>query len=133
MIDKIVKAKLQEGVKPSTVNRMLEIIRAILRKTEREWEWLDKAPIIRLLKEENRRIRWITHEEVECLLKELPERLADMACFALATGLRMSNITRLKWKDVDLNRGHAWIHPDEAKATKSNCGSIECRCSRSNS
>lgn len=94
------------------------MIRAILRKAEREWEWLAKSPTIRLLKEENHRIRWITKEEAELLIKELPTHLSDMATFALATGLRMSNITGLQWCDVDLVKRHAWIHPDQAKAKK---------------
>lgn len=118
IIDKILSAKLNEGVKPSTVNRMLEIVRAILRKAEREWEWIDRAPSIRMLKEDNRRIRWITTEEAEKLIHNLPSHLADMAAFSLATGLRMSNITGLEWKDLDLVKRHAWIHPDQAKARK---------------
>lgn len=118
IIDKISSAKLNEGVKPSTVNRMLEIVRAILRKAEREWEWIDRAPSIRMLKEDNRRIRWITKEEAERLIQNLPSHLADMAAFSLATGLRMSNITGLEWKDLDLVKRHAWIHPDQAKAKK---------------
>ncbi len=62
VIDKVTNEKLKVGVKPSTVNRMLEIVRAILRKAVRTWEWIEKAPSIRMLKEENRRIRWITTE-----------------------------------------------------------------------
>ena len=41
-----------------------------------------------------------------------------MAAFTLATGLRQSNVTGLKWQDVDLEKRHALIHPDEAKAKK---------------
>lgn len=115
-IDVITQAKLKEGVKPATVNRMLEIVRAILRKAEREWEWIDRAPAIRMLKVDNRRIRWITKEEAGRLIQVLPNHLADMATFALATGLRKSNLTGLRWQDIDLVRNHAWVHPDEAKA-----------------
>lgn len=118
LIEQIITAKLNEGVRPSTVNRMMEILRAILRKAEREWEWLEKAPAIRMLKEENHRIRWITKEEAERLILNLPAHLADMASFALLTGLRMSNITGLKWENLDLVRRHAWVHPDQAKAQK---------------
>ncbi|MBA2654362.1 MAG: site-specific integrase [Gammaproteobacteria bacterium] len=118
ILDKITSVKLSEGVKPSTVNRMLEVVRAILRKAEREWEWIDRAPIIRMLKEDNRRIRWITKEEAQKLIQNLPSHLADMAAFALSTGLRMSNITGLQWGDIDLVKRHAWIHPDQAKAKK---------------
>jgi integrase len=54
----------------------------------------------------------------ERLLAELPEHLADMAAFLLATGLRASNVTGLQWTQVDLARRVAWIHPDQAKARK---------------
>ena len=108
----------QKGVRPATVNRMLEVIRAILRKAEREWEWLDKAPLIRMLHEDNRRIRWITREEAAKLLKELPPHLADMVTFSLATGLRQANVMKLEWAQVDLMRQHALIHPDQAKTKK---------------
>jgi integrase len=118
MIDKITDAKLSEGVTNATVNRVLEVLRAILRRCVNEWEWLDKAPSIRMLKEPHRRIRYLTREEASRLLHELPEHLADMAEFSLATGLRRSNVTGLLWSQVDLSRQVAWIHPDQAKARK---------------
>ncbi len=118
VLDKLAEKKLAEGVKPATVNRMLEVIRAILRKAEREWEWLDRAPIIRMLKEDTRRIRWLTPEEAKRLIQELPSHLADLATFSLATGLRQSNVTGLEWRDVDLIKRHALIHPDQAKTKK---------------
>jgi integrase len=117
-IDSIANKKLKEKVKPSTVNRMLEIIRAIFRKAEREWEWIDRAPIVRMLKEDSKRIRWLTQEEASRLISELPEHLADLATFSLATGLRKSNVTGLQWCDVDLVKKHALIHPDQAKTKK---------------
>jgi integrase len=117
-IDRIADLKQKVGVRPATINRMLEVVRAILRKAEREWEWLERVPAIRMRKEENRRIRWITWKEAECLLHELPEHLASMAAFSLATGLRQSNVTRLEWCDIDLIKCHAWVHPDQAKTKK---------------
>jgi integrase len=97
---------------------MLEVIRAILRKAVNEWEWMDKAPRIRMLPEPRRRIRWITREEAERLLAELPEHLRAMARFSLETGVRKSNVTGLQWSQVDLRRRCAWIHPDQAKGRK---------------
>jgi integrase len=118
MIERVAESKEREGVKPATVNRLLEVIRAILRKAEREWGWLERAPFIRLRVVENKRIRWLTRKEAECLLQELPEHLSAMAAFSLATGLRESNVMQLPWSDVDLEKRHAWIHHDKAKAKR---------------
>lgn len=118
LLDRIVDAKVSEGVSNATVNRVLEVLRAILRKCVNEWEWLDRAPYIRMLKEPTRRIRYLTRNEAQRLLAALPEHLADMAAFSLATGLRRANVTGLQWSQVDLTRRLAWIHPDQAKARK---------------
>lgn len=118
MIDRITEKRLAEDVSNATVNRMLEVLRAILRRCVNEWEWLDKAPMVRMLKEPTRRIRYLTREEAQRLLAELPEHLAAMAEFSLATGLRRSNVTGLHWSQVDQNRSIAWIHADQAKARK---------------
>ena len=62
------------------------------------------------------RIRFLSPEEAQRLLAELPLHLRDMAQFALATGLRQRNVSFLRWEQVDMARRVAWIHPDEAKA-----------------
>lgn len=98
-----------------TANRYLALIRAILRKACFEWEWIDKAPQVKLYKESKRRVRWITPEQAHHLLLELPLHQRDIALFALATGLRQSNILKLAWDQVDLDRHTAWIPGDKAK------------------
>lgn len=118
IVDRITDMKLAEGVSNATVNRVLEVLRAILRKCVSDWEWLDRAPKIRMLKEPTRRIRFLSCNEARRLLAALPAHLADMAAFTLATGLRRANVTGLQWSQVDLVRRLAWIHPDEAKARK---------------
>src|SRR4030095_15635790 len=50
-IDKITEAKMALGHSNATVNRMLELVRAILRKCVNDWEWLDRSPQVRMLKE----------------------------------------------------------------------------------
>jgi integrase len=117
-IDEVIQAKLKTGVSNATVNRVLQVLRALLRRAEREWEWLDKTPVFRLLPEKKRRVRWLTPEEAQHLLRELPIHLRELAIFSMATGLRQSNVTGLEWTQVDLIREFAWIHPDQAKARK---------------
>ena len=118
LIDAITEAKQAEGCANATVNRMLSLVRSILRKCTRDWEWLDRAPTVRLLKEPTRRIRFLTPHQAHVLLRELPAHLRDMAAFSLQTGLRAANVTGLTWEQVDLSRKLAWIHPDQAKARK---------------
>lgn len=118
LLEEIALKKEAEGVTLTTVNRIMEVVRAILTKAHREWEWLDKVPVVRMRQVEKNRIRWLTVEEANRLLKELPPHLKDMAAFTLATGLRASNVLELQWSDVDLIKHHAWIHPDQAKTKK---------------
>ncbi len=49
-----------------------EIVRALLRKAQTDWEWIDKIPVIRMRHVEKQRIRWLTLDEANQLLKELP-------------------------------------------------------------
>lgn len=69
-------------------------------------------------KEDTKRIRWLTREEVNRLLEELPMHLVDLVKFSLATGLRKANVLGLQWSDVNLTKRHALIHPDQAKTNK---------------
>ena len=79
MLEKIIDAKLALGHRNATVNRTLELVRAILRKCVNDWEWLDRAPKVRMLKEPTRRIRFLSRAEAQRLLSELPEHLAPLA------------------------------------------------------
>ena len=102
----------------STKNRYLALIRAILNKAEREWEWIDKAPKLTLYREPKKRIRWLKPEEAQRLLDVLADGyplLHDLAAFSLATGLRQRNVLDLKWEQIDLHRRTAWIEADQAK------------------
>jgi integrase len=110
-----IKARESSG---ATANRTLALVRSILRKAALEWEWIDKAPKVRMFKERKRRVRWITRVEAERLLSFLPMHQADMARLALSTGLRQANVTGLEWSQIDMQRRVAWVHPDQAKARK---------------
>ena len=118
IVQVIQQAKLETGVKNGTVNRVMALLRAVLNKAVKEWQWLDKAPYVRMLPNAEKRIRWLTQIEANKLLNELPQHLEAMARLALATGLRESNITGLLWEQIDMQRKCAWIHADQAKAKK---------------
>lgn len=81
---------------PATTNRYPAMIRAVLRRTALAWEWIDKAPLIRLNPESKRPVRWLHPEQVSRLRQELPAHLIDIVGFSLATGLRRRNVVDLE-------------------------------------
>ena len=55
-----------------------------------------------MLKEPPGRLRYLRPEEVESLLKVCPDHLRPIVLTALNTGMRKSEILRLRWSEVDL-------------------------------
>lgn len=111
-----VLAKHPQLKTPAARNRYRATVRAILRKAEREWDLIERAPIIRMEREPASIGRWITAEEAGRLIAVAPEHLQPVIRFALATGLRKSNILGLRWQNIDLEHRQLWVHPDDAKA-----------------
>ena len=114
VIDRLTYAR-SKLVSHASTNRMLAVLRAILRKAHREWNWLDSLPAVRMLPAPKRRVRWLTRKEATRLLEELREHLAEMARFSLVTGLRQGNGKGLEWSQVDFERSVAWVHGDQTK------------------
>lgn len=77
LIDQVTQGKLARGCRNATVNRTLEVLRAVLRKCVNEWEWLDRAPRVRMLKQPKRRVRFLTAEEAKRLLGGYLSRAAS--------------------------------------------------------
>lgn len=118
LIESIAHAKEAKGRAPATVNRYVAVIRSILRAACYEWDWIDKPPKARMRQEPRKRVRFLTRPEAERVVKELPEHLADMARFSFSTGLRMNNVVRLSWGQVNMQKRIAWINPDQSKTGK---------------
>ena len=100
---------------PARANRYLALIRSILNRAMKVWDWLDKVPAITLYKEPKRRIRYLEPVEVRALMAELPDHLKPVVAFALLTGLRRSNISNLRWSQINLNRGLIVIDGEQMK------------------
>jgi len=115
--DRIIAVGQQKRVEASdaTVNRYLALIRAILRRARDEWEWIERVPKVKMYREAQRRVRWITPDQARALLAELMPHQRELTLFALATGLRQSNIHKLTWDQIDLARRTACIPGDKAK------------------
>lgn len=113
-IDELAQFKRQTAV-GSTTNRYLALIRAILRRAWREWEWLERVPFIRLYPEAKRRVRWITPDQARTLLDHLPAHQCHVVVFALATGLRHANAVGMTWDRINLKSRAAWCFADQTK------------------
>ncbi|MGR7257674.1 tyrosine-type recombinase/integrase [Klebsiella aerogenes] len=105
-------------VTTSTKAKHLALMKAILRAAERDWKWLEKAPVIKIPSVRNKRVRWLEHEEAKRLIDECPEPLKSVVKFALATGLRRSNIINLEWQQIDMQRRVAWVNPEDSKSNR---------------
>ena len=93
----------------AAVNRPLALLRHLLRLAHEEWEAIDNVPRIRLEKEPQGRLRWLTEEEIMRLLdaaaKSKDKELRAAMIVALNTGLRRGELLGLTWERVDLSRG----------------------------
>lgn len=109
--------KIQQ-VSTSTKAKHLALMKSLLRAAERDWKWLEKAPVIKVPQVRNKRVRWLEPVEAQRLVDECHEPLKSVVKFALSTGLRRSNIIDLEWSQIDMQRRVAWIHPEQSKSAK---------------
>ena len=106
-LEPFVSDRKAAGLKNGTINRDIAIISRVLKLSAKLWRddlgnsWLLEAPLIPLLKNDNRKPYPINQEQQEKLIAELPEHLQAMVLFALNTGCRESEITGLKWCEED--------------------------------
>jgi integrase len=100
---------IERRLTAAAVNRPLALLRHLLRLAHDEWEAIDNVPRIRLEKEPQGRLRWLTQEEITRLLdaaaKSRNKELRAVVIVALNTGLRLGELLGLTWERVDLSRG----------------------------
>jgi integrase len=116
--DKRKNAHSKTTTSQSTVDKMLALIRSILRAAH-GWGWLDALPTIKLSApppEDD--YRWLTQKEAKALHDELAEHLRAPYLFALATGWREQNVLRLEWARVDLQRKVVWVGGGQTKGKR---------------
>jgi integrase len=93
-----------EGVSLSTRNRHLAAIKSAFRKIhEYGHTRTNPAAIVKTLKEPIKIKDVLDDAEFEALLAELPESDRRIIVCAAETGMRRSELERLKWEDIDLS------------------------------
>jgi len=100
--------------KPSTFNRSLTSLKALYNKAiEDKKIKLSPAANVKKVREENPETRFLTEKEIETLFELATPRLCNFILLGLNTGLRLMNLSGLKWEDVDLE--HRAIHLRKTK------------------
>ncbi len=88
----------------ATVNREVALLRSLYRRAQRVWRVdVGEAPDwgAHMLPEAEERVRSLTQAQEAALFEHLRPDFHPLVRFALATGLRLGNIIRLTWAQVD--------------------------------
>jgi integrase len=108
---------INKGLKNSTSNKKLNVLKAMFTKAV-DWEMVEEH-ILKLtrkvkLQPEDKRLRFISIEECQELIKACESHLRPIVITALNTGLRKEEILSLQWdKHIDLK--HGFIMLDKTK------------------
>jgi len=97
---------IQKEYSKATCNRYLSILKASMTKAY-EWNMITEETLKAIrkakpLKGENKRLRYLTEEEINSLLQNCGTHLYPIVFTALNTGMRKSEILNLKWSNIDL-------------------------------
>ena len=109
---------LADGKKPATANRHLAMLKHMFTKAV-DWEMVEdevlkKVRALKLLKENNKRLRYLSTEECQTLIQACSDHLKPIVITALNSGMRKEEILSLEWeRNIDLK--HGFIHLDNTK------------------
>lgn len=100
---------LKQNKAHATVNRRLATLKHMFTKAA-DWEMVGENSLkrirkVKMLKESNRRLRYLTEEEGCSLINNCARNLKPIVITALNTGMRKEEILSLKWDNVDMRNG----------------------------
>lgn len=101
---------------PATVVRYMAALSHAFTIAVKEWEWLESSPMTKVQKpkESRGRVRFLDDDERARFLdacKASPNKaLYICVILAISTGMRLSELMTLEWKDVNLKEGFLTLH-----------------------
>lgn len=114
---KYIEARRAAGVRDSTINRELSLIRKGFKlAASPEHQLIAVAPSVPTLDEgDNVRTGFLTPAEYDRMMDALPNYLQPLLCVAYHTGLRRSTLLSIRLDQVDLAAGLIWIKRTQTK------------------
>ena len=109
LIEQFQTERIQKGNKPATVNRLIATLKHMFTKAV-QWDMVEESVLkrirqVKLLEENNRRLRYLSKEECQALISNCTGSIRAIVITALNTGMRKGEILNLKWDNVDLRHG----------------------------
>jgi integrase len=109
LVEEFQSQRLAKGNKPATANRLLSTLKHMFTKAV-DWEMVEEEALKRVrkvkqLRENNRRLRFLSQEEMLRLVENSSPHLRPIVLTALNTGMRKSEILKLRWDQVDFKHG----------------------------
>jgi integrase len=100
------KAGRRAAVSAATTNRELALLKHLFSKAV-EWgrATVNPARNVKLLREDNIRVRYLSSEEEAKLINKCAKHLRPMVTVALNTGMRQGEVLALRWDQIDLANG----------------------------
>lgn len=104
------KVRRAKVVSVATVNRELACLKHTFNKAI-EWKKTDYNPAakVKLFRENNARLRYLEKEEIKRLIENCNSILRPVVILAIYTGMRMTEMLTLKWRDIDFRRGIIYV------------------------
>jgi len=91
----------RKGTKPSTINRDLRTLRAMLKRAVPDFRF----PVGAFFQDDETRVRWLRPEEELLVFETMRSLFREIAKFAALTLMRLSEIRMLRREDVHLEQG----------------------------
>lgn len=113
-IEKIKRAMLKAEKSPRTIQAVLALPRQVWNHARNNdivnGDWPGRS--VKAPKFDNRKMRFLTHDECESLISKLREvspQVGDMALLSLDTGMRAGEIFSLTWEHVHIDAGQIQV------------------------
>lgn len=123
-VRKYIAMRKQQGAAASSINKETGFFCAAINYANREWGWDLPNPASKTkLREPEGRVRWLTREEVNALIKEAEKtrmawHLADFIRISVNTGCRRGELLSLEWKRVNLKEKLVLLEANHTKGRR---------------